>query len=81
MLAIFYHFVWKSLSRVRLFVTPWNSPWNSPGQNTGMGSHALLQGIYQPRDQIQVSCIAGRFFTSWATREALAIYAGYILSS
>ena len=24
----------------------------------------------QPRDQIQVSCIAGRFFTSWATREA-----------
>ena len=24
----------------------------------------------RPRDQIQVSCIAGRFFTSWATREA-----------
>ena len=24
----------------------------------------------QPRDQTQVSCIAGRFFTSWATREA-----------
>ena len=24
----------------------------------------------QPRDWIQVSCIAGRFFTSWATREA-----------
>ena len=26
----------------------------------------------QPRDQSQVSCIAGRFFTIWATREALA---------
>ena len=26
----------------------------------------------QPRDRTQVSCIAGRFFTSWATREALA---------
>ena len=35
-----------------------------------LGSHyALLQGI-QPRDQTQVSYIAGGFFTSWATREA-----------
>ena len=25
----------------------------------------------QPRNWTQVSCIAGRFFTSWATREAL----------
>ena len=25
----------------------------------------------QPRDQIQVSRIAGRFFTSWAIREAI----------
>ena len=23
----------------------------------------------QPRNQTQVSCIAGRFFTNWATRE------------
>ena len=29
------------------------------------------RGIFQPRDQTQVSHIAGRFFTSWATREAL----------
>ena len=29
------------------------------------------RGFFQPRDQIQVSRIAGRFFTSWATREAL----------
>ena len=27
-------------------------------------------GSSQPRDQTQVSLIAGRFFTSWATREA-----------
>ena len=27
-------------------------------------------GPSQPRDWTQVSCIAGRFFTSWATREA-----------
>ena len=28
------------------------------------------RGSSQPRDGTQVSCIAGRFFTSWATREA-----------
>ena len=29
------------------------------------------RGSSQPRDQIQVSCIAGRFFTIWTSREAL----------
>ena len=33
---------WKSLSRVRLFATPWNSP----DQITGVGSFSLLQGIF-----------------------------------
>ena len=28
------------------------------------------RGSSQPRDQTQISCIAGRFFTVWATREA-----------
>ena len=28
------------------------------------------RGSSQPRDQTQVSCTAGGFFTSWATREA-----------
>ena len=28
------------------------------------------RGSSQPRDQTWVSCIAGRFFTIWATREA-----------
>ena len=46
------------------------SPWNSPGQNTGVGSLSLLQGSSQPRDWTQVPCIAGRFFTVWATRDA-----------
>ena len=31
---------------------------------------AFSRGSSQPRDWTQVSCIAGRFFTSWATREA-----------
>ena len=38
------------------------SPWNSLGQNTGVGSLSLLQSS-QPRDWIQVCCIAGGFFT------------------
>ena len=29
------------------------------------------RGSSQPRDQTQVSHIAGRFFTSWVTREVL----------
>ena len=29
------------------------------------------RGSSQPRDQTQVSCISGRFFTIWASREAL----------
>ena len=43
------------------------SPWNSPDQNTGVGCHSLLQGFSQQRDWTQVSGIADRLFTSWAT--------------
>ena len=46
------------------------SPWNSPDQNIGMGSLSLLQGIFPT----QVSRITGRFFTSWATREAPGVH-------
>ena len=55
------------------FVTPW----------TIHTVHGILQarilewvafpfsrGSSQPRDRTQVYCIAGRFFTNWATREA-----------
>ena len=43
---------------------------DSPGKNTGMVSLPFSRGYSQPRDQTQVSCIAGRFFTDWANREA-----------
>ena len=40
------------------------------------------RGSFQPKDWTQVSCIAGRFFTNWATREALMdIMLGEISSS
>ena len=38
------------------------------------------KGSSQPRDWTQVSCIAGRFFTSWATREAHRNISGAIRS-
>ena len=87
-----------------------HSPWNSPGQNNGVDSLSILQEIFptqglnlgllhcrqmlyqlshkgsprilewvaypfskgssQPRNRTGVSCIAGRFFTNWAMREA-----------
>ena len=40
------------------------SPWNSPGQNTRVGAVPFSRGSSQPRDQTQVSRIAGGFFTS-----------------
>ena len=34
------------------------------------------RGSSQPRDRIQVSHIAGGFFTTWATREAQGYWSG-----
>ena len=70
---------WKSLSRVRLFATLW----------VDSTAHGILQvriqdevavsfsrGSYRSRDQTQVSCITGRFFISWATRQAQECWCG-----
>ena len=38
----------------------------------------FFRGSFPPRDATQVSCITGRFFTVWATREALQHKAGRI---
>ena len=45
-------------------------PSEPPGKpkNTGVGGLSLLFSI--PRNRTRVSCSAGRFFTSWATKEA-----------
>ena len=39
------------------------------------------RGSFQARDQTQVSCIAGRFFTIWATREAQEYWSGQPIPS
>ena len=46
-------------------------PDEPPGKpkNTRVGSLSLFRWIFPTRNQTGVSCIADRFFTSWATRE------------
>ena len=39
-------------------------PWDFLGKDAGVGRHFLLQGIFWPKDQTQVSSFAGRFFTT-----------------
>jgi len=46
-------------------------PWDFPGKNTGAGFHFLLQEIFPMQGLNPGLLIAGRFFTDWATREAL----------
>ena len=65
---------WKALSHVTL----WN-PMNY--MVYGILQARILEGVAfpfsrgssQPKDHTQVSCIAGGFFTSWATRKLLLI--------
>ena len=51
--------------------------WDSPGKNTRVGCHSLLQGIFPTQGSNQVSRIAGRFFTVWASREAQVKWLGF----
>ena len=55
-----------------LFAIPWTQPvliypWNAPGRVLEWVAVSFSQGSSQPGDWTQVSCIAGRFFTNWAT--------------
>ena len=47
-------------------------PAEPPGKpkNTAVGGRPFSRGSSRPRNQIGVFCIAGTFFTGWATREA-----------
>ena len=61
----------KSLSCVRLYATPWTiqaMEFSRP-EYWEWVAFPFSRGSSQPRDWTQVSCIAGGFFTSWATRE------------
>ena len=62
----------KLLSHVWLFATPWTLRVHGILQARILkwGAFPFSRWSSQLRDQTQVSLIAGRFFTSWATRDA-----------
>ena len=72
LLGLFGVWKWKSLSCVRALCDPIDNTVH------GILQARILEWVaipfsresLQPRDWTQVSHIAGRFFTSWATREA-----------
>ena len=51
-------------------------PWDSPGKTLEWVAIPFSWGSSPPRDRTWVSCIAGRFFTIWATRETQQPYEG-----
>ena len=68
------------LSHVQFFETPWTVAHQAPLSMGILQARTLdwvampsSRGSFQPRDQLQVSCIAGRFFTIWAIREDLEL--------
>ena len=73
--------VLSCFSRVRLFAALWTVALQAP---LSMGIHQarilecvampFSRGSSWPRDQTRASCIAGRFFTSWGTREVRISY-------
>ena len=68
-----YSVVSESLRTYRLYPARLLCPWNSPGKNTGVGCHALLQGIFlsQGSNLHASPAWAHGFFTTRATWEAL----------
>ena len=73
---------WKSFICVQLFATLWTD-FSPPGSSVrGISQARILEwvailfsrGSSLPRDQTQVSCIAGRFFTIWATSALSAFW-------
>ena len=79
----------KSESRSVMFDSLWPhglySPWTSLGQNTGYSEgkeyFPFSRRSSQLRNRTPVSCTAGGFFTSWATREGLnPLYYNHLLN-
>ena len=67
------------LSCVWFFVTPWAVAHQAPlsmgvllGGILEWVATPFFKGSSRPRDRTWVFCIAGRFFTIWATREAIS---------
>ena len=70
-------FMLSHFSSVWLFATLWTiaarllCPWDSLGKNTGVGCHALLQGIFPTQRSNPWLLHCRQILYCWATREAL----------
>ena len=86
--------LWAIVLKVKILVTQLCLTFCNPMDCIPLGSsiHGIFQarvlewvaisfsrGSSQPRDWTWVSCIAGRFFTVWATREALYLLMSCII--
>ena len=67
---------WKLFSHVQLFATPWTVHGILQARILEWVAFPFSRGSSRPRNWTRVSCIAGGFFTSWATREAELIDIG-----
>ena len=72
------HALWKLLSHVQLFVTPWNYTIHGILQVRILEWVAVRfsKGSSQPMDRTQVFHIAGGFFTNWTTKKAQEYWHG-----
>ena len=76
------------VTQLWLFATPWTVACQSP-LSMGILKGRILEwvampssrGYSQPRDQTQVSCITGGFFTIWAIKGAQEYWSAYPIPS
>jgi len=80
--------VLNCFSFIQLFVTPWTVAHQAPlfmgilqARTLDWVAMPSSRRSSQPRDQTQVSCSAGGFFTIWATREAQEYWSNLYLFS
>ena len=66
--------MWKLLSHVWIFVTPWTIACQASLFMGFCWQESFSGGYSQPRDRTQVSRIADGVFTAWATREAIGTF-------
>ena len=78
---------WCMVSHVQLFAIPWTVAHQAPLSMEFFQARLMervaipsSRGSSWPRDQTQVSSIAGRFFTIWATRKVPTLNTWYVVA-
>ena len=61
---------WSEVKVAQSCATPWTIQSMEFSRPEYWRAFCFSRGSFQYKDWIQISCITGRFFTSWATKEA-----------